>query len=1202
MNPSLRRARPGFAAGWCALAFLFVAARLLAADDGTRFQHQIWQAADGLPSPVVRSLIQDHNGFLWVITPEGLARFDGLHFTTYAIKVGERERSYFALAETPDGSIWASSSNGLARLRNGAVACYTTNDGLSAEYVLCAKATRDGTLWAGCDNGLCRFDGQRFHRLTARMGFIDSAVRALMEDRDGTLWIGTAAGVVEYAHDKPARHYSRLAARNSFHSFCQSRDGTIWAGTTAGLGYFTNGEWTPYTDRNGAGLTSTVRALYEDGGGALWIGSYAGLMRLVDGQLAQVVTAGPIAADFEYTVPGYVYAICGDQEGDIWAGSYGGLNRLTRQPFRVYTKDDGLPRREVTSVAATPEGGMWIGTFGGGLARLENGRATTFGLSNGLPAFVRALWVDGDGSVWLGGEGDDLYHWHNGEVSAHYTRPGDAATNDTYIFTLCRDRAGTLWLGGDKGVTGFRDGKFYPIKHNLRGTRAILEARDGTLWAGFRDGLARIENGAVTMPVRRADLWGAIDALHEDAAGTLWIGTEQGRLFRYQAGRLTRVPTRGAISRIVQILEDGQDRLWIGSDNGIFRLDKKEIASASVSNPAAFSPLPGMQRVECTGMGTPVGGAADGRLCFATMAGLVAIDTAAVSSSNVPPPVTIERVLADGWPVRAGMKFQLPSADSPVEFDFTALSLRSPEDVTFACRLQGEEPDWRVIGAGRSFVYTGLRPGRYTFYARARSGNGAWDSPPAAFSFVLAPHFYQTAGFYALAALALAVLSYVIGRGAIRWRQRLLRQRDDEVFQLIDQWTKHLQQEVAERKEAQRALEESHRFIMRQERQAAVGQLAAGLAHEFNNIMTIVQGHAGLLLDTPGLDEESSASVRHISEGVERMVKLVQQMLAFSRQQVMQTKPVDIKETLAGTEDMLRQLLGDQMKLTIEISPGLPCILADPGMFQQILVNLLVNARDAMSSGGQLTIRAQEVTFTAAEISGQTERKEGRFVKLGVTDTGQGMDNAVIRHLFEPFFTTKDVGKGSGLGLATVYGMINQHKGWIEVASKIGAGTTFNLYFPVTDKVPDRPAAPQSAPAPGGQETILVCEDEEVLRELVREILTGRGYCVLEACNGLQALHEWEQHRGKIDLLLTDISMPEGMSGRDLAAKLRRENPRLPVIFSSGYAQHDSAPPGQSEAFTLYLSKPYRPAQLARTVREALDAGQKQPPLETPAS
>ncbi len=354
---------------------------------------------------------------------------------------------------------------------------------------------------------------------------------------------------------------------------------------------------------------------------------------------------------------------------------------------------------------------------------------------------------------------------------------------------------------------------------------------------------------------------------------------------------------------------------------------------------------------------------------------------------------------------------------------------------------------------------TSFGPWLNGFLARAAAlllllgGARLWGVDDSARS--LRPPFYGTAAFYCLAALAATVAGLAIYQWARRRRQRALKKRDDEVFKLVEQMTRSLQQEVAERKEAQRALQASQEFVMRQERLAAVGQLAAGLAHEFNNIMTIIQGHASLLMDNPNLDEESVRSLTVINDGVERTARLVKQMLAFSRKQVMQQKPLDVKETLGHTAEMLGRLLGERVTLHFEIAPKLPRILADPEMFQQIVVNLVVNARDAMSSGGQLTIRANEAGFDAAGIPAHSDRRPGQFVRLSVTDTGAGMDSAVINHLFEPFFTTKDVGKGSGLGLATVHGMVNQHQGWIEVESKVGQGTTFDIYFPVTSQAPE---------------------------------------------------------------------------------------------------------------------------------------------------
>jgi signal transduction histidine kinase len=453
------------------------------------------------------------------------------------------------------------------------------------------------------------------------------------------------------------------------------------------------------------------------------------------------------------------------------------------------------------------------------------------------------------------------------------------------------------------------------------------------------------------------------------------------------------------------------------------------------------------------------------------------------------------------------------------------------------------------------------------------------------------PFFHQTAVVYWLCAAGLAAAVAWGWRWAQRWRRRTLRQRDEEIFRLVDEWTRSLQQEVAERKQAQRALQESQEFIMRQERLAAVGQLAAGLAHEFNNVLTVVQGHAFLLMSNPNLDEESIKSLNHINDGVERTAKLIKQMLALSHKQVMLRKPLDVKETLGHTADMLGRILGEHVVLNFEIAPRLPAILADAEMFQQIILNLVVNARDAMSSGGRLTICADEVKFASGDLSAKSNRQPGWFVRLSVADTGSGMDTAIIKHLFEPFFTTKDVGKGSGLGLATVLGMVNQHQGWIEVESQIGKGTRFDIYLPVAEHSPEK-AGPQTDPPEvrGGKETLLMIEDQQALRQLVREVLQNHGYQILDAPNGVDALHVWENSPSKIDLVLMDISVLHAMSGHDVATRLWRDNPRLPVIFICDHTQEIIEHNGESGPFVTYLSKPYRPAQLIEAVREALDA------------
>jgi signal transduction histidine kinase/CheY-like chemotaxis protein len=467
----------------------------------------------------------------------------------------------------------------------------------------------------------------------------------------------------------------------------------------------------------------------------------------------------------------------------------------------------------------------------------------------------------------------------------------------------------------------------------------------------------------------------------------------------------------------------------------------------------------------------------------------------------------------------------------------------------------------------------------------------AWQAGGDFLLAVAAPRRFYLVYVYLLGAAAVLLAGYGVYRWTIRRRDRLRKERDQEVFKLIDEWTKNLQQEVAERKQAQKALVESQEIVMRQERLAAVGQLAAGVAHEFNNILTVIQGHAALLLDNPSLDTESVKSLNQIVSGVERTAKLIKQMLAFSRKQIMQREVLDLNQIATNVTDMLGPLLGESIVVRRSLAQDPLHILADAAMIEQIVVNLAVNARDAMPHGGDLMITTREVEVTEADVRAKEERHAGKFARLSVADTGCGMDAAVIGHLFEPFFTTKEVGKGVGLGLATVYGMVKQHQGWIEVESQPGKGACFHILLPLTEKPAEKPAgrAPLSE-VQGGKEIILVVEDEEALRELLREVLEGQGYHVLEAATGAEALRVWEAQGRKVDLLLSDIIMPEGMSGRELAGKLQEADPRLPVILTSGYSQDMIERDTALDERVKFFSKPYHPTQLAQAVRESLDA------------
>jgi PAS domain S-box-containing protein len=384
-----------------------------------------------------------------------------------------------------------------------------------------------------------------------------------------------------------------------------------------------------------------------------------------------------------------------------------------------------------------------------------------------------------------------------------------------------------------------------------------------------------------------------------------------------------------------------------------------------------------------------------------------------------------------------------------------------------------------------------------------------------------------------------------------------------------------------------RALEEQLRQAQKME---AVGRLAGGVAHDFNNLLTAILGYADLLLDS-NPTAEVRESVDEIRKAGERAASLTKQLLAFSRKQVLQPKILDLNAVLAETDSMLRRVIGEDVTFVAERDPDLWRVQADPGQIQQVLMNLAVNARDAMPEGGVLRVATRNVTLRSSDLKEVPRVAEGAYVLLEVADTGHGMDAETVSRAFEPFFTTKERGKGTGLGLSTVYGIVKQSGGYIHIESQPGKGTRVLVYLARVHGAADSPSnvSPRTLPR-GGNETILLVEDEESVRRLATLLLERSGYRLLVASSGEEALQTARAFAGEIDLLLTDVVLP-GLNGRRLADLLRAERPRTKVVFASGYFDDR----GILEPGSDFIQKPFDPDTLARSVRRALDRGRPSP-------
>ena len=379
--------------------------------------------------------------------------------------------------------------------------------------------------------------------------------------------------------------------------------------------------------------------------------------------------------------------------------------------------------------------------------------------------------------------------------------------------------------------------------------------------------------------------------------------------------------------------------------------------------------------------------------------------------------------------------------------------------------------------------------------------------------------------------------------------------------------------------------------LRQSQKMESIGQLAGGIAHDFNNLLTVINGHTSLLMASEKPTPKGADSLKEIVEAGKRASALTRQLMTFSRKQDLHPQILDLNEVVNQITKMLRRILGEDVALHVDFSPGLPSIKADVGMIEQVLVNLAVNSRDAMPRGGQLLIRTSAVALDLAAAQQNPEAAPGRFVCLTFSDSGCGIAPEYLGRIFEPFFTTKDQEHGTGLGLATVYGIVKQHRGWISVQSRLGDGTTFQVFLPASNAPSGAlQMTPTEQPVIGGTETLLVVEDEIPLLKLMQHILEGHGYKVLACTNGREALDIWGKHQKKIDLLLTDLILPDGMAGTELARILYAAKPALKILFTSGYDADRLAkefPPGT--AFKM-VQKPFHARKLAEMVFESLHA------------
>jgi diguanylate cyclase (GGDEF)-like protein len=762
----------------------------------TQYHQDHWHTADGLPQSTVESIAQTRDGYLWFGTQEGVARFDGVRFVVFdkSNTPSLRGNRILSLLADRRGGLWiGTEGGGMTRYDHGLFTTFGAKEGLPSNSVLSLAQDEDGNVWIGTDSGLARFGSHGLRVYSTADGLPAGGVRALLARRAGGMWAATDGGLVSIEGDRPPEPIP-AGVKGSL-ALWEDEDGTLWVGGNGILRAVGPRGVQEYSTKDGFPARA-VHAIRRDRGGSLWVGTDGGgLLRLRDGRFSTLSTKNGLPSDM-------VQRLFEDLEGSLWIGMQdGGLDRLRDAKFVTFTSREGLGGDDVWPVFQDHEGNLWFGTSDAGLSRLRDGVFTTFTRRDGLTSnAVQALAQDDQGVLWIGTRSGGLDRFDRGRIAAVSIRGiGDS------VSALCPDRDGSLWIGGrNAGVRRLRDGvaTSVPGLESLDhvSIHSIHQDRDGNVWVATNGrGLFEILGGQVRSFSMRDGLPSDIvNAVHEGSDGSLWIATFGGGLGRLRKGRVTSyAATQGLFDdALFQVLEDGQRNLWMSCNKGIFsvsvaELDALDRGATPFLHPVSYGTADGMKNRECNGANQPAGiRAADGRLWFPTIDGVVRIEPQDIPMNRVAPLLALEAVLVDGAPVAAREGLELPPGKESLEFQYTALSFAVPGRVRFRYKLEGLDRDWIEAGARRAAYYTRIPHGSYRFVVQAANDDGVWSEEGASLSLRLRPHFHETPWFYALVALSAGGAAFA----AYRVQRGRARAREEKLVRLVEKRTRQLEE------------------------------------------------------------------------------------------------------------------------------------------------------------------------------------------------------------------------------------------------------------------------------------------------------------------------------------------------------------------------------------------------------------------------